>query len=345
MPGVSVFGRRSHPVVAQSVIKDRCWADPVLDRLCDAAPRMAPAARVEAVLQHLRPLRAFPDHHTQVADALDLSADVDVMRSRLADPGLHPHDRADLLALLGGSLAKAAWKVRSAAPARFVQEGAWAPFHEILQEADEVLQEALRIHPAHSGAATSRLRTARGLGATPKEWWARFEAARLAQPTLYKAHDSMLQALCAKWYGSNEQMFDFGHRVAEQAPPGDPVVAMLPLAHVEYFSAIQHGRQEPGEPSAEQAREQDEDAVMAASWKWAGDGSRPAPAHPYALEAHNLFAWFLGISTRYSERGRWHLEQAQQRLGFLPWIYLSEDPSESFAALHQYLGVQAAPRN
>lgn len=323
------------------VITDRCWADDSLDHLCDMVQQQDAATRLEMVLTHLRPLRNHPDQHTQASDAVDLTSALEPLRSRIQDPRTPADDRADLLALLGHALTLVAWKIRGTGPASSVGKKARAGFREHLEEADEALIAALQIYPQHPGAATSRLRTARGLGAEGGEWWARFHLATSVQPTLFKAHDLMLMALCAKWYGSDEDMFGFGHMVAQEAPPGDPVVAMLPMAHGEYINSVQGGRTTlgPRPPRPEQLRRQDEEAVMAASWKWAGDGSRPAPAHPYALNAHNLFGWYLGNSERFRERGRWHLAQTQRRIGFQPWVNLSDNPGRSFTQLHDRLGL------
>ena len=327
---------------AFEVIQRHCWADPALDRFFDAMPALGPPVRVEHVLAYLRPLRSRPDQHMQ---ATELAAEymppaLDLIRRRCADPRTHPDDRVDLLALLGSTMVDVAWEIRGSGPAASVPEPEWPKFHAALAEADEALVAALRLVPGHPGAATSRLHTALGLGISSDEWWSRFESARRMQPTLYQAHASMLTALCAKWYGSDELMFNFGRSVAAQAPAGDPVVAMLPRAHAEYICAITMGRNTPGGPSPERAREDDEEAVMEASWKWAGDGSRPAPAHPYALHAHNLFGWFLGESHRYQERGRWHLEQTRHRIHSMPWSFLSNDPAQPFAAMHRKLGLK-----
>ncbi|MCE0539530.1 hypothetical protein LWF15_28925 [Kineosporia rhizophila] len=62
------------------MVENRCWADENLDRLCDTAPTLTAPARVELVLQHLRPVRDQPDQHTLTSDALDLTADVEAMR-------------------------------------------------------------------------------------------------------------------------------------------------------------------------------------------------------------------------------------------------------------------------
>ncbi|MCE0539531.1 hypothetical protein LWF15_28930 [Kineosporia rhizophila] len=298
--------------------------------------------RVETVLGMLRPLRNRPEEHVQLSELMgeELMGAVDVLRERCAHPHTHPDDRVDLLALLGTTLVDVAWEIRGSGPASSVRKSAWPDFREILTEADEILVAALRMVPHHPDAATFRLFTALGLGVRSDEWWNRFEVARAAHPTLYAAHRAMLTALCAKWYGSDELMFDFGRSVAEQAPPGDPLVAMLPLAHAEYLCSVMMGRNTPGGPSPEAARMDDEEAVMAASWKWAGDGSRPAPTHAHALRAHNLFGWFLGTSSRFQDRGRWHLEQTRHRYHSMPWSFVADDPQGAYAELCVRLGVR-----
>jgi hypothetical protein len=46
--------------------------------------------------------------------------------------------------------------------------------------------------------------------------------------TLFPAHSARLQILAKKWGGSHEEMFEF-----DAAPTGDPLAAMVPLAHFE----------------------------------------------------------------------------------------------------------------
>ncbi|WP_285620319.1 hypothetical protein [Kineosporia sp. NBRC 101677] len=321
------------------VVHHMCWQDPSLDQLCAAVKGQDGQARLNLLLPYLRPLRNRPDQHVQASSVINMSLAVEPMQALLQHPGTPADDRADVLTLLGNTLISRAQDVRGTGPASTVPESAWPRFRAILEEADDILAQAQRIYPQHPGAATFRLSAALGLGVSSDEWWSRFETARTAQPTLYTAHETMLTVLSPKWYGSDEAMFGFGHQIAEQAPPGDPVVAMLPLAHSEYICAVQMGRSRPDGPSPEAARLHDEDAVMAASWKWAGDGTRPAPPHPYALDAHNLFAWFLGNSRQYRERGRWHLQQTRHRISGQPWCWLSDEPAQAYAQLHADLGV------
>lgn len=337
-----IFSRSSAPTVL--AIEDRPWNNPALDATIGALPQLPPAEAVEAALAHVRPLRHRTEDHVQAVQALGdrLIPALDVLRGQCAAATDDDRDAADRLALLGFALIDHAWEIRGGTPAENVSQSSWSPFRSLLEEADETLQEALARIPDHPAAATARLTTALGLGAPSQQWWERFETARQVRTTLYPAHWSMLSGLCRKWYGSDELMFDFGRSVAANAPTGDPVSAMLPLAHAEYLcSLVMNDAVADSTVNAVAARQRamDLDAVAAASYRWCGDGTAPAPAHPCQVKAHNVFGWFLGITDEHRDRGRWHLEQTGHRMSSAPWNYLAPDPVRAFQDLHARLGI------
>jgi hypothetical protein len=312
---VPLFNRRSG-AVPNTRVRDRCWNDPDLDRLVDlVADAGQPAdVRVRAVLDRMAAVAAEPDSLVQSMDAggMRLTSDLDAVR-RAADgesaSSGSTASPADALALLATTLTRRAWEIRGSGRAETVGSDAFADFHRILEEADEIGLRAIELDPSHPGAAHCRLISGRGLGLQSDEWWYRFEVARRRKPTAYPAHCQMLQALCKKWYGSHELMFDFARRVAQEAPVGDPVGAVLALAHAEYL--VEEGRASIPGPDLALARE--------ASDRWV-QGGETALSHPYALEAHQLFGWMLkGDAAR-----RWfHLSRVGDRISSLPWDYIN----------------------
>lgn len=305
------------------VVRDRCWSDPALDALYDAvADRTRPAdARVSLVLQHLAAVRDDAERLVCAAIAVDdlLIDDLDAVRAAAASPTGDRAADTEARTLLAWMLVATAWSVRGGGRSSTVSDEAFAVFHRILEEAEEVGYQALELSPGHPLAAVARLASGRGLGLPPDEWWARFNVARQIRPTLYPAHTHMLQALCRKWYGSSEVMFDFARKVAAEAPVGDPVGAILAIAHVEHL--LDTGKLDVPPADLELARQ--------AADRWIAGGEEAMAAHPRAYEAHQLFGWLLRAD---QDRRRFHLSRSMGRMSDLPWNYL-RDKEQAYRVL------------
>jgi hypothetical protein len=342
---MGLWGRlRGHSAM---LVPDRPWNDPALDAALDAVPALLPEPALDHVLAYLRPLRPEAERHVQATEAFATALIGKLDGLSGTQPAADPATEADRLTLLGLTLTAFAWQVRGTGRGAAVSATAARRFLVMLEEADDTLGQALRLSPHHPAAATARLRTALGLGSDEDQWWQRFSDSRRVRGTLYPAHLSMLTALCRKWYGSDEQMFDFARSVTAAAPAGDPVVAMLPAAHAEYllsarmFGSGRSGSSRSGSGQGDPAAvpEHDLDLVAEASARWCGAGVAP-PEHARNVEAHQLFGWCLGSSQAHRDRARWHLGQAGPRLGSLPWDYLPPSPAEAFGAARSRLGVR-----
>lgn len=308
------------------LVEKRCWKDSDLDTLAD---RLEDAARpvpekVSAVLARLGAARDDAEQQLLVLDASAerLAGDLAAVREALSEGDPGADERADRLALDAAVTTSAAWNVRGGGGAETVGEDAWPVFHRMLEEADERGRQALDLVADHPGAATWRLVSGRGLGLPSDEWWHRFEVARRRRPTLYPAHFHMLQALCEKWYGTHDLMLDFGRRVARESPVGDPLPAVLALAHLELWLATASG----GAPQQlrDRARAEDTALLRQVSDAWLATGEA-ASAHPRALEAHQLFGWFFQDDR---SRAAAHLSRVGGRIAFFPWQYYKEPHAE-----------------
>jgi hypothetical protein len=335
---LSWLERRREPIV-----EERPWNDPALDAALDRMPALLQGdVLTEHVLGHLRQLRGQVEKHAQATRAFAerLTTSLDLLRWRVAQAGDDAETAADARTLLGEALVARGWEVRTSDRAHTVSQDQWRRFGILLGEADEALVSALDARPYHPAAATARLRVALGVGLdSADEWWERFEVAVHDRATLYPAHTLMLSSMCRKWYGSDEIMFDFARKAAASAPPGDPVSAVLPMAHVEFLLSTAMFDHPSGEQAARAEREADLATVVEASRRWCGDGTSPMPQHPRDVEAHQLFGWFLGADKAHADRARWHLEQAGTRMSFLPWAYLPPNPEWSFRNLRSRLRV------
>jgi hypothetical protein len=325
-----------------TVVRGRCWRDPELDAAIEVvgAPGIGPAERIEAAIAHLAAVRSDPERlalaNQQFADRL--SGRLDHLRERARTLRAGP-EAADVRALLARSLVAAAWELRGSGWAVNVPDDVWAPFRVRLEEADEAAYDALERAADHPAAAASRLNSALGLGLPSDEWWHRFEVARRAKPTLWPAHRSMLSALCAKWYGSDEQMWEFARRTVEQAPAGDAVVAVLPIAHLEQL--VSHSRAKRPDAARRWAAGLRSGAaeLAAAGARWVGSG--PPPPQPHEFEAHQLFGSTLALAGD-AVRARWHFAAGSRRLAGLPWDYIGgDDPVATF--VQELADVGAVP--
>jgi hypothetical protein len=57
-------------------------------------------------------------------------------------------------------------------------------------------------------------------------------------PSLYAGHISCSQALCKKWWGSDAEVLDVAEAAVATADPGDPLTAVLAVAHLEIGGEI-----------------------------------------------------------------------------------------------------------
>ena len=304
------------------VFPDFAWNDPGTDTLAtftrdDARPR---GERLAAALDRMKATRQDPERmllaHSRAADLGGAHPEPLGELTALLEAGplasADPLDRADGLAVLAYATVHAAWEVRGSGRAATVERDAWPVFHAMAEQADELGQQALELVPDHPCAAVTRMWSGMALGLQPAEWRHRFEVARRRRPTLYSAHTGMLQAMCRKWYGSHEAMFGFAREVAENAPPGDPVSAVLPYAHVEYWLDIED------DDEMKRARSEDATLVARVSDTWlSGPGGHD---HPQVVEAHQLFGWFF-VVTGDKARANLHLSRTGGRISSMPWDY------------------------
>ncbi len=128
-----------------------------------------------------------------------------------------------------------AWQARSARRADQVDNASWATFFERLEIAEADLDTAQRLDPTSPLPASLAIRVLVGQQADADHKQATFDHAVSRAPGLISAHRSMLSAMCAKWGGSDEQMFGFARRHAAQSAA---LRMLIPMAHIEAFIGI-----------------------------------------------------------------------------------------------------------
>jgi hypothetical protein len=215
----------------------------------DAVVLDAPGSSLRAALT----AAAAGDH----APAAELLADTrrhaqwerrDTCVSRLARASLHhpgwldswleesPQD-PDAVLVKADQYVYQAWQIRTGARATHVEAEQFRAFHAVLLDAVPVISAAAELNPDDPVPWRIALTQARGIQA-PREVFDTYLAeANDRDPYHEGCHVQALQYLCAKWYGSHEEMFAFAERAAEQAPPGSRLHALPLQAVVEYLIA------------------------------------------------------------------------------------------------------------
>ncbi|WP_079312089.1 hypothetical protein [Microbispora sp. GKU 823] len=221
---------------------------------------------------------------------------------------------------------KWAWEARGAAVAEMTSEQQFREFHRRLKVAEDCLDEVVERDPDDVAAWSFLVVSARGRQVGREETLRRFHAATSRHPGHVHTHSQMLQWLCAKWFGSEEEMFAFARRAVTDSPPGSPLGRLVAEAHLEKWLSLDRGEDE------EYMARPDVRAELRA----AADHSVRHPAYrrrPGWPEDHNLFACaFVLAGDHVAARERF------EALGDLvterPWSYLG-DPGRVCARMRQ----------
>jgi hypothetical protein len=311
--------------VARTVVVDRCFDDLALDTGIDVVRE----TELNAGIALLRETRTDYDLRAQRVTAL---ADAAIGQShdvgRLYRDSMPRADGADVHLWLGATIVAEAWQIRGMGGTDADRLGL---FRDILRDAQEPLLTAASLAPDDPVPWAMLQNYAMGMGmdrANLDALWARI-ADRC--PTLFFGNVRRLQALAAKWGGSHEEMFAFARAAAISAPAGDPLTAMLPLAHAEYLGAS-------GIQPRQHFNANVVDELVAAESRWRAT-ARPRPD---SLWAHNIFGWAM-LRAGDDARAVWHLSRVNRRSTSIPWAY-EDDTATAFATALVALGMTVAQR-
>ena len=219
-----------------------------------------------------------------------------------------------------------AWEARSNARASQVSQDQFRTFHERLRTAEEHLYTAIELDPDSAAPWSFLTTTARGLEHGHAVTRRRFEAGDRRAPHHVALHSAMLQQLCAKWSGSNQEMHDFAQDSLAKAPPGSGIGVLTAYAHIEHWLDL------PQDERAAYMRSGD----VLAELRNAAAASVLNPAYaptesPYgALNAFAMAFWMAGDREAAGE--------LFQRIGDhptrMPWVYRG-NPGQVFAKARQ----------
>ncbi|MFD7430914.1 hypothetical protein ACFV6Z_28280 [Streptomyces sp. NPDC059818] len=255
----------------------------------DAPLRAALAAAVTGDHAPARELLAATRTHAQWERR-------DAYVSRLARTALH-HDGwleswiqeapadPDAILVVADFQLQQAWRIRTDAGAEDVERDRFQAFFALLEDAVPVIGAAAELNPADPVPWRIALAHARGIQAPREVFDAYLAEARARDPHHSGCHQQALQYLCAKWYGSHEEMFRYAERVAASAPPGSKLHALPLRAALEYRLSVQdeqHVQDEPHEPHTHEPPTPD-----------------PHGHDPYGPETEAALTRALGLSDSY----------------------------------------------
>ncbi|MBP2472686.1 hypothetical protein JOF53_001558 [Crossiella equi] len=316
--------RKEEAAVARPVmVQDRTYDDPVLD----AAVAEVDAGGLQAGLTVLAETHDDPEVRTQRVAVLGKTV---IGHSDELAAIAEEADNPDLWLLVGEARIQEAWAIRGSGSGASVGKDRAKVFHATLRRAVEPLHRAAKLLPQDAAPWVSLMPVARGLNVDREQnddlWRKVMERA----PMLYPAHWHRLQYLAAKWGGSEEEMLSFAHGCVDKADPGDPLVAMLPLAHFETYLPRYRRLVEQRSPMKIATLQVRHFTAVADELARAADHWQDEPRkHPRDLEAHNLFAGAFCMAMD-PARTRTHLAAMGDRLHGIPWAYLGLDPLDEF---------------
>ncbi|GIH29286.1 hypothetical protein Aph01nite_75960 [Acrocarpospora phusangensis] len=224
-----LFGRKKAPKI------DVCAGDPEARRL-----RQLLAARDWRSARDLLTAHTDPDVRTFY---YRVCASVDGVQDWIGEWVAAEPDSTVPLLVKGVHGVSWAWEARGGRYASETSAGQFRGFAERLKMAEDCLDEVVERDPDEVVAWSSLVTSARGRGVGHEEIWRRFDNVLRIHPFHEEAYNQMLQALCAKWSGSDEEMFTFAREAAAQAPAGSPIGTLVATAHLEY--CLNH-RDDPG---------------------------------------------------------------------------------------------------
>ncbi len=226
-------------------------------------------------------------------------------------------------ALYGNRLIVVGWNIRSALRAQHVSREQFAAFHEHLRQAERILIDVTAEEPGNPVAWVGRLKTCRGLQLGLPEARRRYDRLSRHTPYVYNAQASLVQQLCTKWGGSDEQARTFGLECLRRGPEGSLGALALLEAHLEI--ALETGLRQVGVYLQRPDVRAEIDEAAARSVR------HPAfRADGYlAITAHNLFALVYSKMGEHAVAAE-HFRAAAGHGSGLYWDYFGDDKATAF---------------
>ncbi|MFG3302474.1 DUF4034 domain-containing protein [Micromonospora chersina] len=214
-----------------------------------------------------------------------------------------------------------AWEARGGASSSLTSQEQFREFRKRLTFAENLLDEVAARDPDDTTARAFLVTSARGRQVDRDEAARRFADVVARHPWHRLAHVQMLQYRCAKWFGSDDEMFEFARSAAAKAPAASGLAHLVAAAHLEMWLKLPAGEDD--------AHLRDPEVL--AELRAAADHSVRHPEHgryPGWPQPHNNFAMCFAVGGDHAA--------AAERFGALgdlvtelPWSYLG-DPGSAF---------------
>ncbi len=216
-----------------------------------------------------------------------------------------------------------------------------------LHEARDVLEVAAELRPGDAAPWEGLQNAAAGLSADREDKDRIWRETIARAPHLFPAHMTRVRALCpppgeSAATGAAEEMFAFAGSVADTAPEGSPLPAVLALAHAEHLRRERDRLSEAGNMDfvVNGAMGRLYGEAVQELFSFARDWVARAVPHPRDAQAHHLFGWaFHKAGT--AEAARWHLNAVGGLRCDLPWSLFGRASTEAGRAMAE-LGVDPA---
>ena len=305
--------------VVRPLVVDPCMGDATAKQLRDAlVGRDWPAARV--ILDRA----THPDDR---AFYLRVCASVPGVQEWIEDYVITEPDSTLPLLVRGCHAVGWAWEARGSLDVEDTRPEQFAIFHDRLRIAERCLNDVVIRDPDEVAAWAFLIRTARGLRLSIDDGRFRYEQAVRRHPTNLVAHYELMQTLCAKWGGSDDEMHRFSRAAADRAPAGNLLPYLVAVAHLEIMVDLP-AADRTGYIAANNVRGDLRAAAQRSIWH------PDADLRPGWQEPGNAFAMAFDISGDQASAA-----QAFDLIGDVvtaqPWLYLGGDTARHFAAARQ----------
>nr|WP_116246054.1 hypothetical protein [Nocardiopsis sp. FIRDI 009] len=213
-----------------------------------------------------------------------------------------------------------------------------------LIEARAPLEAAARLRPDDAAPWAALQTVAMGLRADREDRDRIWDEVSRRAPHLFPAHMTRVRSLSPARGGSTEEMFAVAGAAADGAPEGDPLPAVLALAHAEHLRAERRRLTAEGsfDHIASMSLGRLHGEAVRELFEAARDWVSAAVPHERDVQAHHLFGWAFHRA-EVAEAARWHLGAVGRYYCDLPWSFFG-DPRAGVAHAMAAVGVDPRPR-
>lgn len=271
-------------------------------------------------LDFLAATRDQPYRRELAVDVLGAAGNV-VLPALLDAEEERPED-VNLLLLLGAAQSIAGWQSRGAARAKHTSEEQFGGLTKFTARARQTLQRAAMLDPDDVAPWAALMAVALGAPTHRNEAAEVYEEVVKRVPDLVNATMRRLQSVAAKWYGSHDEMFAFARAGIVGLPDGHPLLALVPIAHIEMnLDKMASGSLVPRVwqvLTASYLKKQRAEVDAASDRLLAGVG-----AHPHSRSAHQIFAMYY-YEARATDRLAPHIARSGEHAATWPWGYFGD---------------------